>query len=162
MPKTRPRDIGTAAESAVLRVLRTAFPSAERSPLRGSKDQGDIMNTPFVWEVKGGHAAEDASAGQVLAWLGETEVEAENHFDSRSARGQLSYGYGFLITKRKGKGMASAGDWWAHLWSDDLASIVTDGMVQAKGRVPLRMTLDDLLSLLRSNGYAEAGDPPSA
>ncbi|NAE18288.1 hypothetical protein, partial [Enterococcus hirae] len=66
----RPRDIGTAAETATVRYLRTAgFPHAERRALRGTHDCGDITGTPgLAWEVKGGQAAKGASDGQVAQW----------------------------------------------------------------------------------------------
>jgi len=59
----RPRDIGTAAETAVVRVLREYFPEADRSPLRGHHDQGDIRGTgDFIWEVKAGNTARGADS----------------------------------------------------------------------------------------------------
>lgn len=76
---TRPRDIGTRAETAVVRVLRDhGFPHAERRALRGSQDAGDITGTPgVVWEVKGGERAKNASHGQLSKWLHETSRERE-------------------------------------------------------------------------------------
>ena len=58
----RPMDIGTAAESAVVKVLREhGFPHAERRALHGSIDLGDITGTPgLAWEVKGGTTAKTA------------------------------------------------------------------------------------------------------
>ena len=164
MPKTRPRDIGTAAESAVLRVLRTAFPSAERSPLHGGLDEGDIIGTPFTWEVKGGHAAENASDGQIMAWLDETATEVANRQKAFTYRGlgDSLVNIGFLVTKRKGKGMTSANLWWAHLKSDDFARIMIGGDSEEEMPVvPVRLLLEDLLEVLRINGYTEQNEPPS-
>ena len=53
----RPKAIGTAAETAVVRYLAAhGFPNAERRALHGATDLGDITGTPSLcWEVKGGH-----------------------------------------------------------------------------------------------------------
>ena len=48
----RPKAIGTAAETAVVRYLAAhGFPAAERRALHGATDLGDITGTPqIVWE----------------------------------------------------------------------------------------------------------------
>ena len=68
----RPKDIGTAAETAVVRFLRdNGFPLAERRALHGSTDRGDITGTPgLVWEVKGGDAAKTASMSSTKSSIG--------------------------------------------------------------------------------------------
>ena len=49
-----PRKRGTAAETAVTRWLRDhGFPHADRQPLRGGRDQGDIdITAGLIAEVK--------------------------------------------------------------------------------------------------------------
>src|SRR5690606_27104000 len=51
---SRSKDIGTRAETAVVRYLRAnGFEHAERRALRGRQDAGDITGTPGIcWEVK--------------------------------------------------------------------------------------------------------------
>lgn len=101
----KPRNIGTAAETAVVRYLvANGFPHAERRSLKGNLDQGDITGTPGIcWEVKGGAAAKNASDGQVQAWLEETERERVN----------AGATIGILVLQRKGIGAINAGRWWA-------------------------------------------------
>lgn len=101
----RPRDIGTAAETAVVRCLRTAgFPHAERRALRGVLDAGDVTGTPGVaWEVKGGAAARTASDGQLVAWLAETERE-------RLTAG--ADGSSCCLTSRRGRSASKASVTW--------------------------------------------------
>ena len=70
---TRSKDIGTRAETQVVRFLAAnGWPSAERRALHGSLDQGDVTGTPgLVWEVKGGEAAKCASDKLISAWFDE-------------------------------------------------------------------------------------------
>src|SRR5690554_3488274 len=105
MAPRRPRDIGTAAESAVVRYLRAhGFPHAERRALRGARDAGDITGTPGIcWSVKGGQAAKDASDGLVEDWLFELERQRSH------ARADC----GVLVLQRRGYGPERAGRWWA-------------------------------------------------
>lgn len=129
----RPKDIGTAAETAVVRALRQhGFPHAERRALAGAHDLGDITGTPgIVWEVKGGNAAKTASDGQVQKWLDETETERIN------ARATV----GVLVMARAGIGAANADRWWAVVRWPHLAGL------------PARMLLRDVCALLNSFGY---------
>ena len=98
------KDIGTWAETKVKRYLNDhGFPEAERRALHGSSDVGDILVCPgIIAEVKGGHAAEDASDYQLRKWCAETETERLNA-DAHHA---------FLVVKRKGCGPAKIGGWW--------------------------------------------------
>lgn len=148
---SRPKDIGTAAESAVVRFLAAhGWPSAERRALTGALDCGDITGTPgLCWEVKGGRAAEQASDGLISDWLEETERERLN----------ASADLGILVTKRPGYGPARAASWWAHL---DMAT----WMDLCRGRTPLtpdlfteptHMRLSGLVPVLHAAGY---GTPP--
>lgn len=143
----RPRDVGTAAESAVVRVLRdNGFPHAERRALRGNLDCGDVTGTPGVcWEVKGGDAARRASDGQVAAWLAETERERVN------ARADV----GVLVVARAGIGLANAGRWWAVLRLDPLQLLIDRGGYTPEHLqdAPVRLHLADACALLVAAGY---------
>jgi len=132
----RPKDIGTAGESAVVTFLRAnGFGGAERRALRGTLDCGDItgLGPGVVVEVKSGHAAETASDGLINAWLAETETERKN------AEADI----GVLVVKRKGKG--SAESWWAIEWHG-----------HPKGRrYPVRYLLKDWVFMVRQEGYGD-------
>lgn len=154
----RPKDIGTAAESAVVKALRVnGFPGAERRALRGSLDMGDITGCGpgLVFEVKGGNAARDASDGQVEAWLAETERERVN----------AGADVGVLVLQRRGKGRA--GDWWAVLTVRDVWRL--HPWVAHSGTpslevvaAPVRMRLADACALLRAGGYGSPLDAEGA
>lgn len=72
----RPKQAGTRAESAFVRYLRThGWPDADRSPLRGSRDQGDTTGHPgFVCEVKW----QSKGTPGYSRWIFEAEAEAAN------------------------------------------------------------------------------------
>jgi hypothetical protein len=146
---TRPKDIGTAAETAVARYLAAnGFPHAERRALRGNLDCGDITGTPGIcWEIKGGKAAATASDGQVAAWLDETEAERIN------ARADV----GILVMRRAGIGPANAGRWWAVMPFGTLMFLAPIGTRRVVGvGHPVRLHLADACIRLRDAGY---GDP---
>ena len=157
----RPKQIGTAGETAVVRYLRpNGFGGVERSALHGNVDQGDLTGTPGVgWEVKAGHAAENASDAQIATWLDDTESERVN----RGADVAV------LVLKRKGKGAASAGAWWAFLpgWAyvylaqcevslDPDSERPREYRLDYDAAPAVRVTLADAVYLLRAAGY---GDP---
>lgn len=147
----KPRNIGTAGETAVVRYLvANGFPYAERRSLKGFLDCGDITGTPGIcWEVKAGAAAKNASDGQVTAWLAETETERRN------ARATI----GVLILARKGIGATNAGRWWAILSIGhviDLCRPAVSGSLRTESEVPVRMHLADVVTLLRIGGYGDA------
>lgn len=104
---SKSRDKGTFAESATVQYLRTnGFPYADRRPLSGAKDKGDILVAPgVIFEVK--------SQKQMLLgpWLRETEVE----------RGNANAEYAFLVMKPEGVGVTKTGKWfaatYAWMWS---------------------------------------------
>jgi hypothetical protein len=81
---------GTAYETAVVRYLQdNGFRYAERSPLYGTADRGDITGCPgLVWECKN-HRQFDFSG-----WLRETEQERIN----------AGADFGILTVKRAGVG----------------------------------------------------------
>ena len=150
----RPKAIGTAAETAVVRYLRSdGFPQAERRALTGTHDQGDITGTPGVaWEVKGGQAAKTASDGQIAAWLAETAAERIN------AGAEV----GVLITARSGFGAANAGRWWAHIDSDYFTALTGVPIPPTARPFPLRMSLHHLVTVLRLAGFGEPIDQMKA
>jgi hypothetical protein len=147
----RPKAIGTAGETAVVRYVNTnGFPGAERLALHGTLDEGDAALCPGVGvEVKAGKAAEAASDAQVAAWLAEAETERVNR------RADVMG----LVLKRKGKGAASAGQWWVYLPGRayvELATLMT-GAPNMVGQLPaVRITLAEFCALLRRACY---GDP---
>ncbi len=146
----RPKDIGTAAETAVVRYLAAnGFPHAERRALRGEKDAGDITGTPGIcWEVKGGDAAKDASDKQITDWLNDTFIETCNAHEAE----------GVLVLQRRGVGPANAGRWWAVLPAWGLTGLTArcSAVPGFPTGFPVRMLLSDVVRLLRANGY---GDP---
>lgn len=152
----RPKAIGTAAESAVVKAARRlGFPHAERMVLHGSLDQGDVRLTPgltagVVVEVKGGAAARTASDGLVHEWLIETETERIN----------AGADVALLVTQRPGFAAQRAQHWWAHWRVGDLARL--HGWHDTYGRdhelaadAPIRMSLASALAQLRAAGYGE-------
>ena len=154
----RPKQIGTAGETAVARAARAhGFPHADRLTLTGHLDRGDVGLCPgIILEVKSGKTAELASHTLVESWLADTEVE-RHHAGAEHA---------FLVTKRSGVGAANAHRWWAWgrlAWLDRLRSIATPEEVllgPPAGHVvlaPVRLQLIDLLHLLREHGW---GTPP--
>lgn len=131
----RPRDIGTAAESAIVRVARErGFPMAERRALRGAADAGDILLTAgVIIEAKAGQAAKTASDTLIHNWLDQTERERVN----------AGAAVAILVTVRPGIGPANAHRWHAHLRSHH------------HGGAHIRLTLADALVWLRLAGWGE-------
>lgn len=156
----RPKALGTAVESAVVaHARRNGFGGADRLTLSGTADRGDVRLTAgltagVVVECKGGTTAERASDALIASWLDETERERVN----------AGAAVALLVTKRKGYGAARAGSWWAHArlgtvcyLTSSLADVsLTLAQRAALYGLPVRLTLDDALHLLRSAGY---GDP---
>jgi hypothetical protein len=142
----RPRKIGTATETAVVRFLRdNGWPHAERRSLKGTADQGDITGTPgLVWEVKGGEAARTASDLKIAAWLEETDTERVN----------AGADAGVLVVQRRRVGAANAGRWWAVVRLGDVLAL-SDPSTPPALRVtwPVRMYLADVCTLLHAAGY---------
>ncbi|WP_172121374.1 hypothetical protein [Actinomyces faecalis] len=114
--RTRPKDIGTAAETALVRYAREhGHPGARRIALAGARDQGDVWLTEgIIVEVKAGHAAERASDEQVRAWWGQTVTERDNH----------GVPVGVLVTKRAGYSGARCGAWSAWVDLDTLHRLI--------------------------------------
>lgn len=149
----RPRNIGTAAETAVVKVLRAnGFGGADRSPLRGSADQGDITGCPgLVFEVKGGEKARAAEAANVVIWVKQAEVER------RHAGADL----GILVIARRGYGPLRADKWWAVTTASAIVGLYAGTVLDLRAAFGLSdaliwLELGDLIRLLRFGGY---GDP---
>ena len=143
------RAIGTPVETAIKRYAAAhGFPFAERLPLAGSLDMGDVrLCQEVIVEAKGGKAAENASALQLERWLDETEKERVN------AGAEI----GLLVTKRKGVSGARAGAWDCHLTLATMRTI----LMLPPGPWPcvvLRLTFDSVLSLLAEAGLGSV-DP---
>ena len=100
---------GTMTESAVVKVCRDhGYKFAKRTAKTGAKDTSDVtIDNNLIAQVKGGAMGERASAWRVAQWWEETVLQAI----------QYSEMYGnvpvraILVVKRKGSGVANAGDW---------------------------------------------------
>jgi len=87
---------GTAFERLIADHLAQYWPFADRAPLTGNKDRGDISGTPgIVWELK------NAKTLRLSEWLDEAETERDN----------ASAEVGVLVVKRRG--YARPGDQYA-------------------------------------------------
>lgn len=132
----RPKAIGTRGETAVTRYARDhGFPLADRRPLKGTLDEGDVLLTVgAIAEVKTGKTAQGASYNQKLAWLAETERERVN------ARADVA----ILVVQRKGFGVNRVDAW--ECWWHELFPFPA----------PACVTLEHGLMRLRHAGW---GDP---
>jgi hypothetical protein len=151
----RPKAIGTAAETAVVRAARPrGFPHADRLTLTGNQDRGDVGLCPgVVIEVKGGAAARTASDGLIDAWLIETERERVH------ARADVA----FLVIQRPGVGPTNAHRWWAWFRLGWLLPLVGGrGHELGNADAAVRLHLDTALQLLRAAGYGDPLDDPEA
>ena len=142
----KPRSIGTAAETAVVRYLRRYWPTADRSPLRGNRDQGDIRGTgEIIWEVKAGTAAKGAGTAEpnaklIAHWMMQTETERQ-HADAR---------LGVLVTHRRGYGVGNVDRWWAWLTAGMLYAVTGYGY---ESNHVVRLELGALIEILGDNGW---------
>jgi Holliday junction resolvase len=95
----KPKQKGTAAETAVVRYLRAnGFPQADRAALHGSQDTGDITGIPdTVIEVK------NCKQLQLNQWLEELRCE---FYTARKLRGAW---WGGLWVKKYGS--TNPGNW---------------------------------------------------
>lgn len=148
----RPKAIGTAAETAVLRVIKPFYPDTRRVVLHGNDDQGDLhawMNDAgepaLVVEVKGGAQANQPSDRQIGQWL----IEAER--ERAAANGQFAV----LVTQRRGVGAPNAGRWWAWMTLSSFSRITNlEEMPESViSWHPVRLQLTHLLELLYAEGW---------
>lgn len=105
----RPKEKGTAAETAVVGYLREhGWPYAERRALTGATDKGDVTGTPgLAWEVKAGTRI------QMAQWVAEMLQERENAHAE----------HGVLVIKPRGRGVKSVDDWFAVMIESDFRSL---------------------------------------
>lgn len=145
----RPKQIGTAAETAVLKIVKPYFPDAHRLVLAGKADQGDIrLNNRFILEVKGGKQAQQIGDVQLAKWMTEANVEAVH----------ASVDWGILVTQRAGVGAPNAHRWWAWLTVGQITTFGS-GYGHALGPVasaPVRLELGALLAILVETGMTDA------
>lgn len=144
---SRPRDIGTKAESAVVRAAQSrGFPHAERRALRGRHDVGDVLLCPgIVVEVKGGDMARRASDALVAKWLVETERERIN----------ANAAHAFLVVQRAGVGPRNAHRWHAYWTAGEWARLLGHEAPGALAGSTIRTSLESTLAALRANGWGD-------
>ena len=147
----RPKQRGTAAETAVLRHVREqGFPWAHRLALTGNADQGDISLLPgnlVILEVKAHASAATGQPGdaQLADWMRQTSTERVN----------AGADYGLLVVKRKGT--TDPGRWFGFLEPAALFSLLG-----STGSPPAGMSgwpclpFADVILLLRQSGYGTA------
>lgn len=146
----KPKAKGTAAETAVVKYVRlNGFGGADRQPLRGNRDAGDILLCPgIVLEIKAHKSAGAGQSGaaQLAAWMSQAAAERYN------AGAALCP----LIVKRTGT--TNVAQWWAYLPFQDISDLMgaTAHLSFPPATAPICMTVGHLITLLRSAGY---GDP---
>lgn len=100
---------GTAAETAVVRLLRYHWP-AERRALHGALDKGDIAGVPgVVVEVK------NCARMELAGWLDQALVERDNADEL----------IGVVWHKRRGK--PHPGDWFVTMNGHDFVKLLLRG-----------------------------------
>lgn len=147
----KPRATGTRAETACTRWFRAhGYAGADRQPLRGNLDQGDIAAAPgLVIEVK---SYTQAATGQpppalLAKWMTECETARTN------ARADVCP----LIVRRKGT--TDVGRWWAYLPLRDLVTLTSGQTVAADLKLlPVCMSVATLTAILRDAGYGDTRD----
>lgn len=144
----RPKQRGTAAETAVVRWCQAnGFPWSERLTLTGAHDRGDISLIPghaVIVEVKAHATAATGqpTAGQLAAWMAETETERSN----------AGADIGVLVVKRKGT--TDVGQWWAYITAGAFAGLVGAPAAHFPDRhAPWCGTFEHVALLLRNSGY---------
>jgi hypothetical protein len=136
---------GTAAETAVVRWARdNGYPGADRQPLRGNRDAGDIDLCPgIVLEVKNHKTAGTGQpAPLVLAhWMAQAEFERYNAGAAHCP----------LVVKRAGT--SDPGRWFAYLKARDVAVLMGAPLNVADPDAPWCTSLASLVQLLRHAGF---------
>lgn len=140
----RSKQIGTAAETAVVKAAQARGIPARRVALAGNLDQGDVhlWGGDLVIEVKAGAQTKAPSLGQLEAWHDEAELEA-----GRVSRSSLPV----LVCKRWGTG--DAGRWPARVNLLDLLTMYPRGAILVTSYpfdVDVTLELGDLLNLIES------------
>lgn len=144
----RPKAKGTAAETAVVRHAREhGFPGAERQPLHGAHDQGDITLCPgVVIEVKSHKTAGTGQPGPkaLSTWMDQTELERVN------ARASLA----LLIVKRTGS--TDVATWWTYLPMWQVAALLNVPDCPPDPDAVVCLTVRSAFALLLAAGYGDA------
>ena len=139
---------GTSCETAVVKYMREhGFGGADRQPLRGNRDAGDILLCPgLVLEVKAHKTAGTGQppAGQLTDWLGQAEAERLNAGAAHCP----------LIVKRSGT--ADVGKYFAWLPAWSVAQLMEGVAGLPNPSAPVGMTVSVLVGLLRRAGYGDA------
>ena len=137
---------GTAAETACVRWFRAnGFPHADRQPLRGNRDAGDLALTAgVVAEVK---AVSKGGTGQPPAqllgsWMAQAEAERVN----------ANAEHCLLIVKRAGT--TDVAKWWCYLTVRDMGLLLAEvDLHLAVWSGPVCMSVQTATQLLRVAGY---------
>jgi hypothetical protein len=147
----KPKQIGTKAETAVLRQITPYFPEASRNALAGHQDLGDIGHCgDFIFEVKGGKQTNQVGDALLAEWMDQATKEALHS----------GVKYGVLVLQRAGVGGPNARRWWVHIGLADLAEIM--GGFYLPGRfATARMELGDFLDLIADQGFVPGQEAPS-
>ena len=138
---------GTAGETAVVRWFRChGFAQADRQPLRGNRDAGDIDLAPgIVLEVKAYRLPLGVpTTAQLATWLGQCEAERINAGAVHCP----------LIVKRPGT--ADVGRWHAYLTLGDFATMTGAFVPDGADGHPVMVPVALLATILRSCGYGDA------
>lgn len=148
----KPKQIGTAGETGVTRAARRlGFPMADRQPLRGNQDTGDVDLCPgIIVSVKAGAAAKNASLAQIQSWW----VELLGMRDRSNAQ------IGLLVVARRGYAPARAEHWRCFIDAGGLvAGFVEEPMHHlvrtGLDSVTVEAQLGQILTLLRLQGWGE-------
>ena len=148
MSKARAK--GTTAETALTKWFRLhGFPGADRQPLRGNRDCGDLTLCPgIVIEVKNHNGAVGLGqppAAMLARWMNETETERDN----------AGAAYCPLIVKRAGT--TDPGRWWVYVTIADFL-MLSDGRPIQYSSAPVCLTVESFTILLRYAGYGTRPD----
>lgn len=140
---------GTAAETAVVRWARAnGFEGADRQPLRGNRDAGDVALCPgIVLEVKAHRTAATGQPGPLAlsAWMGQAEAERANAGAAHCP----------LVVKRSGT--TDVGRWFAYMPVWGLAELLGSPLPALRDREePMCMSVDTLVGILRHAGYGSS------
>ncbi|MGB8019622.1 MAG: hypothetical protein WCF04_00175 [Candidatus Nanopelagicales bacterium] len=151
-----PRSKGTAAETAVVCHLRAAGIRADRRPLTGSRDTGDIWAAGgrIVIEVK--TRTTHPVPRQIRDWLAQLDTETVN---AQAAGAPVDVSA--LVVKRPGSGPNHAADWYAYLPIPDAAHLLGADTWQSLQQAGAWVMVDlaTLTALLLINGYGTETQP---
>lgn len=138
---------GTAAETACVRWLReNGFPWADRQPLRGNRDAGDLTIAPgLIAEVKSHKSAATGQPGhkQLETWLEQTDIETLN----------AGAEHGVLIVKRAGT--TNVGMWWAHMRLGAFLKLLGCPQSISNPNDPVHTSVASMAAILRARGYGQ-------